>query len=476
MAIRGAILAILFVVSVLSPLAQILRTQNPWKCFPLTQDESFYLQAFYHWFHGGGYRRYDGLAYDPSVSVGVPMAWGTAFLHEVLRIDWPQAARLGVHLSFIGLVLWTSIWTGRRYKSWASGILCGGILALCIASFPLGPYLTYGILGEIPGAVFAWAAFLALDLRFSFLSGPIGVFAFIVKPSYAFVAPAATLAAFLKGKKQGIASALASAVLGIGYLAHVAHSREQTILEYVARFSEVSAGDSPRVPLAQTMGFFASTGWVSIVVSILALYWSLRIVLSFWRRKNPSVPGSELGMSLFFLSGVFYYVALARLPQPKHWFVFFVIGACLVAIRLGDRVGRFVSRFVSDRDLALVAGAACLTWLLNIPGSQIRTFKQKSELACDVKEQRKIDRFLRGLSDKGALRPGDLIEVGAISSSSFLYELGWNPPYFSSWSHVPSPRPRWITGDRASLNPWPNGCQARVAGEYAVLLECDSER
>ncbi len=213
---------VLGVIALLSPLGSLLRTHHPWLCFPFTFDESYFIQAIVRWAEGAGYRLH-GVAkpFDPAITVGIPVAWGTAWIHQTFGVDWPQAGRLFVHGCFYALLATLVVYSLRQWRNPFAALVSLAFYGKCVSSAPAGPYLVFGLLGEIPGAWVAFFSLWALRTGAGGLAGALAILSFILKPTYAILFPAALLAQSLVAgvRREGEKSAVAFAVSGVLTLA-----------------------------------------------------------------------------------------------------------------------------------------------------------------------------------------------------------------------------------------------------------------
>ena len=467
-------LVIASVILILSPLAQLLRTQQPWNCFQLTYDESFYLQATYNWNNGNGYKIHENnKPFEPQITVGLPLAIGISAVKKMTNLDWPQAGRLFVHLNFYLLLLIIGFWSLKKARDWGVPLIAIALLGYLISKTPAGGYLTYGILGEIPAAVLSWISLLTLNTAFLPFSGVFAVLAYFIKPSYALIIPVICLVAFMTDRKKGLLTVGITAVTGMALLVFIALSRQETITEYLRVLSTAAAGISPGGTFERSMVFFKSLGVVSVIASILVLALG---ALDFGKRfrKASNFSPAELGAWLFFICGLFYYLVLGRDPQPKHWFVFYNIAAALLAIRVSIYFGPMLSIVFSSETVKIVFLTCTLTWLINVPPLLKQSFSKASTIGCPVKEQRLLDKTLLGLKQEARLNPENFAVIVDDASTHFLYELGFNPLYVRNWGELGSPR-TYIAGDLNSLSPWPPNCTSKWKGNYLALLECQKK-
>lgn len=481
-ALRTLLLASLVVV-LLSPLAQLLRTQQPWTCFPLTFDESYYLQAIVNYADGRGFRTYQSKVFDPGLTVGVPMAWGTQWVRSWSGEDWPQAGRLWVYFTsflLVGLLAWAA---ARRSRSVMGGVATAAIFGWALANSPGGAYAVYGILGEIPAALLLWVAYLLLDQQDSrsrFYAGVAGIasaivatWAFVLKVSFFPALPSIVLGsmwvALFHRESRGrrgvfLWTVLALAVSVTAVWLWMAWARDESLTQvlraYVLRLGNVSASEG-----VHTISRF----FPKLSSSHLAI-WALALALGFRKLR-----AGERAAWVFTAAGVLYFFVLGRAANDKHWLVFFLSASGLVALRVGGWLGPWLE-CIGPRDAALgVLTASVLVWVVNVPPRERRSFSQADAHACPVKEQRAVDRELKSLLQRGELDPMKFAVVAEFSSQFFSYELGWQPKIVSSWRELGTAQPRWVAGDLQTLQPWPSRCAPRWKGSSYALLECSPE-
>ena len=465
------ILVFLIAFTMLSPLAQLLRTQNPWKCFQLTYDESYYLQAIVNKDLGKGYRLHDiDKVYYPWITAGFSLDWGTRFVHKIAPLDWPQAGRVWVQSQFLLLLLLFSFYVYQRTKNLWSVLISLSLYTFILSRYPVTPYLVYGILGEIPGAVFGFTSFWLLSSRLSFLSGIFALFCFMTKSSYAPMIPLVCVLGFFSGFKKGFTHLALTGAIVLAWLLFVATQRGESLSEYIHIFLDhVNTISSPG-SLQAVLSFYQNWPFLTKLSFFLILFFGI------YKMFKKSLNLTEMGAFCFFIFGVLYYLILRRNPQLKHGFIFYQFGVLFLALQIGYWAGPLLTRIFQNKLLNPLLIAMILTWTLNIPGREYKAFTKAPENACPVKEQRLIGRKVLEISKIETLSKQSFVGVTEFSSSFFLYELGWNPVYFPSWSDLPSAieqRPKWIVGDLVTLIPLPKNCGFEWKGSYLGLVKCN---
>ncbi|MBY0470293.1 hypothetical protein K2X30_03930 [bacterium] len=475
------LLSVILVLFFLGPLGLLLRTQNPWTCFPLTFDESFYLQAIVNWSQGNGFRLFDmAKEFEPTVSIGHPMAWAITALHWLTSWDWPQAGRFWVHLNFYAFLILLGVWTWKRSKNAWSVVLALGSIGYIVGEHPAGTYLIYGVLGEIPGALVGCISLLLLNTRRYLWAGVVAVLCFFIKPSFAFLIPAVVVAAFVFDRKKGLRVLASTAASGLLLLIFICVKREETPWQYAKVFLNGAMRVSQPTSFFSELQFFWGLGFgilLSIFAAVAVGFAGSRPLLKWkqwkWAREIYSVPLSpaELGAWILLAVGLIYYIVLRHAPQPKHWFVFYCLAGVFTCVRLSIWLGLKLSQWLDVRTAQTVFLAVVATWLLNVPGKSWREFKNGSILGCPVKEQRQLESQIQYLEEFGRLSAKNLAVVTDPATSAFLFSLGWNPKSVNSWKELGKP-PHWVAGDIATLFPLHEDCKSFWKGRYAALAIC----
>lgn len=470
------VVAVVLSVAILSPLAQLARTQQPWNCFQLTIDEGCFLHGIVNWSSGTGFRYSEGhKLFDPTMTVGSPLAWGSAGVRALTGEAWPQAARLWVHLCFgllCLLVAWLAAKVGRSPGSWLVAL---GFFGFAVSRTPGASYTVYGVLGEMPGAVAAWLSLLAIGCgRFWPIAGALAVGSYFLKPSFVLLVPAVCAAAAVLNPRRGLVTAAVAAVAGGGLLVAGAWARGQGLGDYVAELFVASRRLS--LPGGDPLGLFehwfsAGPAFALLMLAVVATGAVGRVT----RTGRLSQTPAELGAWVFFLLGCATYLVAGSRPVAKQWVVFCLPALGMLAVRLGAWLGPWLSDRIGRGVLGTAALGCVAVWLLNVPGLQRQRFRHADEAACPVKEQIAINRIMREKIDRKDAVREDFAVVAELSSSYFTYELGAPAPVFGSWAELTGPgkRARWVAGDRATLESGiPSRCRVIWKGSQMALAEC----
>ncbi len=478
---KTGVLSAILILFLLGPLGLLLRTQQPWSCFNLTFDESFYLQGIVNWSQGNGFKLYDmAKEFDPTMSIGHPMAWAISGLHRFAGLDWPQAGRVWVHLNFYALLILLGVWTWKRSKNSWSVVLALASIGYLFGAHPAGNYLTYGVLGEIPGALIAWVSLLMITTRRYVWAGPLAILAFFIKPSYIFFIPAVVIASFIWDRKKGLRILGSAALTGLLLLAFICFKRGETPFEYARVFLSGAKRVSETTSLGTELKFFWSLGGAVL----LSIFGTVALALAGcrplfklkqwkWAKGVFSTPmgPAELGAWILFAFGLIHYLVFWHAPQPKHWFVFYNLGVAAACIRGSLWLGPQLAQRLDERVARTVFCAVLLTWLVNVPGRNIRDFKNTPVLGCAVKEQRALESEIIYLKNFGRLSEKNLTVNSDPALRGFLFGLGWNPKAANSWKEMPKPT-HWVAGDIATLYPLHEDCKTYWKGKHAALAIC----
>lgn len=475
--LRSLLPCIALVLFTLGPLAAQLRTQNPWNCFQLTLDESYFVQAFVNWDKGQGYKAHEHIKpLDPGISAGLPMAWGTQLIRKTFHMDWPQAGRLWVYLNY-HLILLALVWISvRRSKSWHGAWFALASMGLYMNLVPSGGYLIYGILGEVPGGLIAICALLCLQ-RFPAIAGALAIGAFIIKPTYAMLVPAASLAALVFHGKRGLRTVLASAFAGLAWLLWVSKQRGETLAEYLAVFRYVANAISLQNESARFWDYYLGAPPLIALTGVAFLYFMIQGLRSRWgaRRlgfgERPLLP-EELGAWAAVAVSAVWFLIQQRRPLAKHWFAMTLPAAFFLCVRLSVWAAPWINRKVPEDLLKPVLVTAVLTWLINVPSMQRQKFIKGPEVGCAVKEQRAVDRYLVEANRSEPVTSENLAGIVGVPSIWFVYELGINPKYYLDLNEASRPLPKWIVGETSKLVPPPQGCEFGWKGDSFSALKC----
>ena len=485
-----ALIAAVVVILSLAPLAQTLRTQQPWNCFQRTVDESVFMQAIYSWHQGTGFQiPSQGKPFEPNITVGIPMAWGTALVQRISHMDWGQAARLWVYLNTALLLLLIIAAVYRRTRSLAAGMFSIAALGICLGHLPAAGYILYGVLGEIPAMVFGFLALLALDRRRPAVAGILAVVAFACKPTFLFLLPAVCIASLLiYGRRAAIKTLLVSGAGLLLFWSRIASARGESLLEYLRIFRAISSAISLPNQQQSILNYFKFAGEVTttIVALILILGFS-GLILHFEGKSRksskargkisdefsalPVITAGEAGAWFFLTIAILFYLVKGASPVPKQFTVFYIPAAIFLCMRLGAAASRLMARLNLEDSVSLAFVAATLTWVLMVPGFLRREFARSPMDTCPVKEQDYIGDYFVELSKTGNLKQTDVAEVAELSHTYFLYKLPWPITQAGKWSEMGT-RPKYVAGDIKTILPAPPECPVLWKGSMMALVNC----
>lgn len=473
MSLKKGLLYVLVIVLMLMPLAQLLRTQNPWNCFNFTYDESYFLQTASNWSEGHGYRTHDQLKpFDPLITVGIPMAWGAHAVQSVTGLDLGHAGRTWVHLCFYLLLSLISVVAYRRSKNWIAPLLTLAIFSLGIRGISYGSYFVYGFLSETPAIVLGTLSLIALDRKRVFLCGVLAVACFIVKPTFLLLLPAVGLAALISYGKKGLLTGTAVALSLATYWVTIAEIREQTLVSYLQDYFRTMLQVSLTYPGKSIFSYYEENGWLPSLFTGAVLAFGVFAVLR--ARKNPKLPTASR-MAAFFLvaAGISYYLVTNSRPVEKQWGAVLCLALTIFSIHWGSSLATRFQGSISQPVVGAVFLAVMITWLINVPPALRKNFQKIDENACPSKEQRYIGRELRTLVNEKKLESKDLgVLISSPSFNFFLYEVGWNPAYHEQWKDLPLPLPKWVVGQVDRLLPAPEGCSPLWMGSRFGMIQC----
>lgn len=474
MTLKKTLFVIALLMALLLPAGEIIRHQNPWSCFNFTFDESFFAQAANNWVEGNGYRMYDGKPFDPLITSGIVLAWGARFFQIFTQGDLLYSGRIFIYACFLLLLCLIAFASYRREKNWLAIPLSLGIFAYGLSKIPQAGYFAFGFLGEAPALVAAALAFRFLDRRKYFRAGVASMAVFLIKPTYIFFPIAAGLVTFLRSPREVAYSILG--MLGIGSLHTymVLLARKESLAEYlgylftvsnqIARNNSSSAGfldyyrDSGPVPAA-----------LSIAILALGAFQLLRFRKNLWN--------AQLAAFFPLVIGILFYVIIEKKPVTKQWSAILALSLVGFAIHWGSVIASKFAGWIPREQLRAVTLSVIATFVFAVGQNAHHHYKRIPENSCPSKEQSSINREIRKLVDAGEVRKdniGQLIENEPYSN--FLYRIGWNVPYLSSWSKLKGPPPRWITGESRLLFPAPAGCTAHWSGGTFSIVRCQEKR
>ena len=487
--LKRAFMLPLLLVAVLSPLAQFLRTQQPWTCFMLTLDESYFVQATRNWTLGNGFKLNGELKpFDPGLSVGLPFAWGLRIFHKLSHLDWPLAGRFFVHSCFYLFLTSIVFMTWKRSRSFLAALVALALYGFAISHVPFGGYIAFGILGEIPGALFGLAALLALDRKRPVWAGALASVAFITKPTYLFLIPAVCVVSIIYFGKRGLLTWITSGSALLAQILFLAHARSETVTEYLKAFMHFAQSDSLMNDTQVLLDYFRIAGpTVAVLTFVIFFVGIVGLILTVSKKHSVlshalgfdrfSYSASEMGSWLFLVIAILFYLVTQRKPLEKHWLVFYNLAIALFSVRVGIAVAPLVDA-LSDRvliteqtSIAVTLGVL-LTWLINVPLLNRKNFYNTPVDQCTYKEQRYLDGRLSEMKAKGQITPENLLLVIDLPHYLFLYELGFNPSYKLGWPEDPKTLPRWVVGSLPMTLPAPPQCVSEWKGSGLALFQC----
>lgn len=473
MSIKKGLFTALLVLLMLIPLAQLLRTQNPWNCFNFTFDESYFLQTASNWSEGAGYRTHEQIKpFDPLITVGIPMAWGAHAVQTVTHLDLGHAARTWIHLCFYFLLVLIAAAAYLRTRNWLAPLLALTIFSLGIRGIPYGSYFVYGFLGETPAIVLGTLSMIALDRKKVFIAGFLAVGAFILKPTFLLFLPAVGLAALINFRKRGILTSLAIGLSLVAYALFVAESRNQTLLTYLSDYSKTVLQVSLTFPGRSIFGYYEDAGWLPTLFTGAVLLSGFFAVLSF--RRDPKNPeASKMAAAFLVATGIVYYLMKASRPVEKQWGAVLCMALTVSSIHWGAGIANRFRGVFSQEVVGTVFLAVIATWIINVPTALRHQFMNHPDMGCASKEQRYIGHELRTLFDQKKIVQKDLgVLISSPSFNLFIYELGWNPKYNEQWKDLGLPLPKVVVGQVDRLLPVPAGCVPEWMGDSFGMIRC----
>lgn len=472
MSLKRTLLLLAAVMALLSPAALLLKNQNPWNCFNYTVDESFFAQAASNWSEGKGYRLAEGRPFDPLITVGVPMAWGSAILKSATGDEIANSGRLFVYITFVLTLLALGRTAFRVDRQWLTVPLVIGIFAYGLSKVSFGGYFVFGFLGEMPGILLGCLAYRAMDEKKFLRAGLLAVGVFLMKPTFLFFLPAIGIAALLHSRKAALGAGVGFAA-GLSVMFHgISRARSESIHEYLQVFFDESVRIAGTANGGSLLDLYPRADSIPAIFSLAFLGYGANALIRH-RRARPSVNTAFL---LFIFSAGYYLTAEIR-PVEKQWNAIFVLALAGYsvpwAVSLADRFAALASR---EFTRAIVL-AVLLTWVFSVGSLAHHHYKNTPENACPSKEQTTINRKLRALADMGEVTPENLgVLMPTINYDMSLYGIGWNPRYSRKWGDIVPKDARWIYGETRALFPAPSGCASYWEGSTFSILHCDREK
>ncbi|MBS1963127.1 MAG: hypothetical protein JST04_13005 [Bdellovibrionales bacterium] len=470
MSLKSTLLAIFIVMALLLPAGQLLRDQNPWSCFNFTLDEAFFAQAAQHWAEGKGYRMANSLPFDPTITVGVPLAWGASAVSSVSGEDIANSGRLFVYGCFILLLLAVGRFAYvRGERNWFAVPCALGIFGYGLSRIPFGGYFVFGFLGETPGFLAAALAYGALEQRRFFRAGIYAVLAFALKPTFLLFLPAVWLTGLLHSGRAAFRSGLAISIGTFGLFYAYARARNQPIAEYLELYFRESRRISNDVPSGTLFDFYAgfepALAWISFAFLFLGAYAVFRA------RKHAS---ATIAAFFVFIISILYFLISGHRPVEKQWGA--IMGITLVgfSIHWGAIIANPVRGGVPREFARGIVVAVLLTWIFAVGPVARHRYLRLSETACASKEQSAINARLRVLFDHGDLTRDNLgAWIVHHQYDETLFRLPFEPTYRKDWKDFGPTLPKWLYGETALLFPSPEGCVPEFKGDSFALLKCE---
>ena len=471
MSLKRTLLAIAATILLLLPVGRLLRDQNPWTCFPFTFDESYFAQAASQWSEGHGYRVAEGTPFDPSITVGIPMAWGASALNGLTGYDIATSGRLFVFLCFIGLILTLARTVYKIDRNWFSVLATLGFFGYGLSKVSFGPYFAFGFLGEMPAFLLGALAYRALDEKRFFRAGLLAVGVFVMQPTFLFFLPAVGIAALLHSGKAGLKAGVSIAT-SLGLIVFgITRARNQALGEYLSTFLSEStriAHFSPKGTPLDHYGDFKNLAAVySGAFLVFGAYTTARA-----RKISPS----QVAAFFLFLGASTYFFVLNQRPVEKQWSAIFSLTLLGFAVPWGTLVGNWFAGWTSRELTRAIVLAVVLGSTLSVAHDVLHKYKRTPETACPSKEQSAINKKVRTLSDSGELtRENFGAWVDTHPHKMSIYRLPWTIQYQTSRRDLGAELPKWLYGETKNLLPLPSGCASVFQGETFALLKCEKQ-
>ncbi len=471
MTLKSTLLAVAMVMALLLPAGRILKDQTPWNCFNFTLDESFFAQAAQNWSEGKGYRMANTLPFDPTITAGIPLAWGANFVHEQTGEDIANSGRIFVYSTFVLLLLALGRAAYVRDKNWIAVPWVIGIFGFGLSKIPFGGYFAFGFLGEMPGFLFAAFAYRALEEKRFFRAGLLATLTFLMKPTFLFFLPAVAFAAALYSGKAAIRTGL-GLLISLGALfGFIASARNQPIADYLAFYFSESSRIAHDVPKGNLIDFYAALDPFSTAFTVAALVFGGYTTI----RARKIAPGMVAAFFVLVIASL-YFLVLGHRPVEKQWGAILVLTLVGFCVPWGSMIAnRFQGWMPKEISRAVVLGVIA-TWVFAVGPIAHHDYVRKPETACPSKEQSAINTKLRALVDQGVVTKENLgawVETYPFTMS--LYKLGWDPEYRKKWQDFGPTLPKWLYGESRLLFPSPEGCTPEFKGETFALLRCEKK-
>ncbi len=469
MSLKKIIFLISVFIALLLPAADLLKNQNPWSCFNFTLDESFFAQASQNWSEGKGYRMSDSPPFDPNITAGVPMAWGTTAVSRIANEDIAHSGRMFIYFCFFALLVTLARTSYERDRNWLAVPLGVWIFTYGLSKIPFGGYFVFGFLGE--GLAFFIGALLyrILDKKMFLIAGVLSVFIFIIKPTFLFLIPAVGLTAVLVSMRSAIFAGLGIGVTLLANTFWIASERGETVLGYLDGFLKASTRIAQDTAPGTLLAYYSGKEMIPLFLSGLFLFIGGAGFL-FRRRKAPT---SQITAFLFFIISVAYFLILGKTPVGKQWSAILVFTLIGFAPYWGALIARRFAGWFPKETLATATIAIMATWTLAVSQNAHHEFKRKKETDCPSKEQSAINRELRTLTEQGkATAENTQVLREFYPYTMMIYKAGFNPPYIEKRSEIKEKSLKWLVGETKLLYPEPKGCENYWRGSTFSMLKC----
>jgi hypothetical protein len=471
MSLKRTLLLLGLVLTLLLPVGLILKNQNPWTCFAFTLDENFYAQAAMNWSEGRGYRMSDhAKPYEPVITAGVPMAWGSTIVKDLTGEDIALSGRIFVYACFILLLLAIArnAYIGRF---WLAVPFALGIFGYGLSKTPFGGYFAFGFLGEAPALLLGALAFGSLDRRRFLLAGFLAAATFLVKPTFLFFPIAVVLGTLVGDRRGTLKVLLATAVTLGGGLYAMASARGEAIDDYLRLFYETSHRVSSDVGPGTLIDFY--NGLPPVVLYLSGAFVVVAVLFLIYGRRPWR---TSVGASTFlFVFAAAYFLAVGRRPVEKQWAAIFTLTLVGMSAAWAGGFAARLSGWIPSEMTRAITLSVIATWVFVMGQQANHAWKRMPEDSCGAKEQIAINRTLRKLADDGTIRADNVgLVVADHPYSTMLYRLRWipktadhRPPAGETW-------PEWTAGQNTALFPLPAGCETYWKGLSFSILRCAS--
>lgn len=471
MSLKKSLLIVGTVIALLLPAGVMLRSQNPWNCFPFTFDESYFAEAAYNWSEGRGYRLTEqAKPFDPTITVGIPMAWGATAIHKWSGEDIAHSGRMFVYFCFVLLFISIAVRSYWREKNWIAVPIALCLFALGASKIPIGNYFVFGFLGEGPALLLGSLAYMAIDRKRYFLAGVLSVGVFLMKPTFIFFPAAVGLASL----RSSFRSAVFSGAGGLGMLGaaiiYIASARDQSLQGYLIDFYNAARAISENDPTKNIFDLYLELNPLTAIFSvgfIVSGIWALR-------GKGKLKPNAALDAAfLLFGINVLYFLISRRQPVEKQWAAIFCLTLAGFSVSWANAIARRLYAWIPQDLFRAVTISIMLTYVLAVGQNAHHRFKRLSEHSCNSKEQSAINVKILELIANGEVKKGNLsVLVEDHPLINFLYRIGWQPETGNTWEKLGTPHPEWVAGETSLIFPAPAGCTEYWKGDSFSIAQC----